>query len=156
MKGYAKQIKDALDDERRGRAPQRRLPRNHSPDSPEVQDGLVRLGSVGRTLIIQSMRVAIDARKLHDFGIGTYIRNLLRQLARIDRDTEYVLLCARAGHAASPRSSGRTSAAVLEPSPNYSLARTDPRAAGCCAREAGRLPRAALRAAAARPRAARS
>ena len=27
------------------------------------------------------MRIAIDARKLHDFGIGTYIRNLLRQLA---------------------------------------------------------------------------
>ena len=39
------------------------------------------------------MRVAIDTRKIHDFGIGTYIRNLLRQLARIDRDTEYVLLC---------------------------------------------------------------
>ena len=34
------------------------------------------------------MRVAIDARKLHDFGIGTYIRNLLRQLARIDRQGE--------------------------------------------------------------------
>ena len=39
------------------------------------------------------MRIGIDARKLHDFGIGTYIRNLLRQLARIDRQTEYVLLC---------------------------------------------------------------
>ena len=42
------------------------------------------------------MRVAIDTRKIHDFGIGTYIRNLLRQLARIDRDTEYVLLCREA------------------------------------------------------------
>ena len=39
------------------------------------------------------MRVAIDARKLHDFGIGTYIRNLLRHLARIDTTNEYVLLC---------------------------------------------------------------
>ncbi len=38
------------------------------------------------------MRIGIDARKLHDFGIGTYIRNLLRQLARLDRDTEFVLL----------------------------------------------------------------
>ena len=38
------------------------------------------------------MRVAIDIRKLRDYGIGTYLRNLLRQLARIDRDTEYVLL----------------------------------------------------------------
>jgi glycosyltransferase involved in cell wall biosynthesis len=39
------------------------------------------------------MRVAIDARKLHDFGIGTYIRNILRQLARLDPHTEYVLIC---------------------------------------------------------------
>ena len=39
------------------------------------------------------MRIGIDARKLHDFGIGTYIRNLLRQLARMDRQTEFVLLC---------------------------------------------------------------
>ncbi len=39
------------------------------------------------------MRIGIDARKLHDFGIGTYIRNLLRQLARIDRETEFVVLC---------------------------------------------------------------
>src|SRR5215210_7638340 len=37
------------------------------------------------------MRIAIDARKLRDYGIGTYVRNLLRNLARIDRSTEYVL-----------------------------------------------------------------
>ena len=39
------------------------------------------------------MRVAIDIRKLHDFGIGTYIRNLLRHLARLDRENEYILFC---------------------------------------------------------------
>ena len=39
------------------------------------------------------MRIAIDVRKLHDFGVGTYVRNLLRQLARMDRQTEYVLFC---------------------------------------------------------------
>jgi glycosyltransferase involved in cell wall biosynthesis len=39
------------------------------------------------------VRIGIDARKLHDFGIGTYIRNLLRQLARLDRQTEFVVLC---------------------------------------------------------------
>ena len=33
------------------------------------------------------MRIAIDARKLHDFGIGTYIRNLLVGLARLDKHT---------------------------------------------------------------------
>jgi glycosyltransferase involved in cell wall biosynthesis len=39
------------------------------------------------------MRIAIDARKLRDFGIGTYIRNVLIELARLDHSTEYVLLC---------------------------------------------------------------
>jgi glycosyltransferase involved in cell wall biosynthesis len=39
------------------------------------------------------VRVAIDARKLHDYGIGTYVRNLLGELARHDGDHRYVLLC---------------------------------------------------------------
>lgn len=39
------------------------------------------------------MRIAIDARKLHDYGIGTYVRNLLKHLSRIDRETDYILLC---------------------------------------------------------------
>jgi glycosyltransferase involved in cell wall biosynthesis len=39
------------------------------------------------------VRIAIDARKLHDFGIGTYVQNLLRQLARLDAESEYVLFC---------------------------------------------------------------
>jgi glycosyltransferase involved in cell wall biosynthesis len=39
------------------------------------------------------VRIAIDARKLRDYGIGTYVRNVLRHLARIDQDTDYVLLC---------------------------------------------------------------
>jgi glycosyltransferase involved in cell wall biosynthesis len=66
------------------------------------------------------MRVAIDARKLHDFGIGTYTRNLLRHLARIDRDSEYVLLCHQPdlGIGAQLGPNFRT---VLEPSPNYSI-----------------------------------
>ena len=42
------------------------------------------------------MRIAIDARKLHDYGIGTYVRNLLRELARQDGDDQYILLCRRA------------------------------------------------------------
>ena len=39
------------------------------------------------------VRIAIDARKLHDFGIGTYVQNLLRHLARLDAESEYVLFC---------------------------------------------------------------
>ena len=42
------------------------------------------------------MRIAIDARKLRDYGIGTYIRNLLRHLARLDPATEFVVICREA------------------------------------------------------------
>ncbi len=42
------------------------------------------------------MRVGIDARKLHDYGIGTYVRNLVNELARQHDDAEYSLLCAPA------------------------------------------------------------
>ncbi len=38
-------------------------------------------------------RVALDGRKLRDFGIGTYIRNILVELHRLDAETEYVVLC---------------------------------------------------------------
>jgi glycosyltransferase involved in cell wall biosynthesis len=65
------------------------------------------------------MRVAIDARKLHDFGIGTYIRNLLRQLARQDRQTEFVLLSAEADRDVAS-TLGPNFRTVVEPSPNYS------------------------------------
>src|SRR4029450_7017703 len=66
------------------------------------------------------MRAAIDARKLHDFGIGTYIRNLLRHLARTDHSSEYVLLCGEADLGVAAQL-GPNFRAVLEPSPNYSL-----------------------------------
>src|SRR3954454_3170856 len=66
------------------------------------------------------MRVAIDARKLHDFGIGTYIRNLLKQLARLDHDTEYVLLTRQEDLPVAAQL-GPNFRSVLEPSPNYSI-----------------------------------
>ncbi len=66
------------------------------------------------------MRVAIDARKLHDFGIGTYIRNLLRHLSRIDELNEYVLLCHEPDLGVAEQL-GPNFRTVLEPSPNYSL-----------------------------------
>ena len=67
------------------------------------------------------MRIGIDARKLHDFGIGTYIRNLLRQLARIDRNTEFVILC-RPADSQTVGALGTNFRAVIETSRNYSLA----------------------------------
>jgi glycosyltransferase involved in cell wall biosynthesis len=38
------------------------------------------------------MRIAIDIRKINEFGIGTYIWNLVRNLAAIDQQNEYVLI----------------------------------------------------------------
>src|SRR5262245_13362783 len=70
--------------------------------------------------MIRRVRIGIDARKLHDFGIGTYIRNLLRQLARLDRETEFVVL-ARPSDCAGIASLGQNFRAVPETAPNYSL-----------------------------------
>src|ERR1700730_11833082 len=38
------------------------------------------------------MRVAIDVRRAGDFGIGTYIRNIVNQFARSNDGTEYLLI----------------------------------------------------------------
>src|SRR5216684_6183350 len=38
------------------------------------------------------MRVAIDIRRAGDFGIGTYIRNIINQFARTSDGTEYLLI----------------------------------------------------------------
>jgi glycosyltransferase involved in cell wall biosynthesis len=37
------------------------------------------------------MRIAIDIRKINEFGVGTYIWNLVRNLAAIDLQNEYLL-----------------------------------------------------------------
>src|SRR2546425_9073252 len=39
-----------------------------------------------------SMRIAIDIRKINEFGVGTYIWNLIRNLAEIDVQNEYLLI----------------------------------------------------------------
>lgn len=67
------------------------------------------------------MRIGIDARKLHDFGIGTYIRNLLRQLARLDHNTEFVLL-SRPQDRATLAELGENFRTVAETADNYSFA----------------------------------
>ena len=65
------------------------------------------------------MRIAIDARKLRDYGIGTYVRNLLRHLSRIDSKTEYVLFC-RAEDCGVVEELGENFRAVPEPARPYS------------------------------------
>jgi glycosyltransferase involved in cell wall biosynthesis len=41
------------------------------------------------------LKIAIDVRKWRDYGIGTYVRNLVRHLAQFDRETTYFLFCER-------------------------------------------------------------
>jgi glycosyltransferase involved in cell wall biosynthesis len=67
------------------------------------------------------VRIAIDARKYRDFGIGTYIRNLVAQLARIDRTTEYVLFCQPQDEAVLAEMAPNFRA-VVETAPPYSVA----------------------------------
>jgi len=38
------------------------------------------------------VRIAFDIRRLYDFGVATYIRNVLRALGRLDHKNEYFLL----------------------------------------------------------------
>ena len=38
------------------------------------------------------MRVAIDIRRITEFGVGTYTRNVVRALARLDRTNHYFLI----------------------------------------------------------------
>ena len=66
------------------------------------------------------MRIAIDARKLRDYGIGTYVRNLLRELARIDTTTDYSVLC-REQDCSLIREIGANFRAVKEKAGAYSV-----------------------------------
>lgn len=66
------------------------------------------------------MRIAIDVRKLHDFGIGTYVRNLVHSLSRLDGDTEFVLLCQRRD-CESLEQLGPNFKPIPEPSSGYSV-----------------------------------
>jgi len=38
------------------------------------------------------VKIAIDIRRMNEFGVGTYTRNIVRALARLDHENEYLLL----------------------------------------------------------------
>ena len=65
-------------------------------------------------------RIAIDARKWRDYGIGTYVRNLVRHLARIDRENTYFVLCDPLEEA-SLRLVGENFVPIVESSKGYTL-----------------------------------
>src|SRR5215475_5128860 len=39
-----------------------------------------------------ALHIVIDARRIRDFGIGTYIRSLVHALSRIDNQSRYTLV----------------------------------------------------------------
>ncbi|MGB8733239.1 MAG: hypothetical protein WCC99_18465 [Candidatus Sulfotelmatobacter sp.] len=39
-----------------------------------------------------SVKIAIDIRRMTEFGVGTYIRNVVRTLERLDHETTYLLI----------------------------------------------------------------
>src|SRR5580698_2182385 len=41
---------------------------------------------------MHSVKIALDIRRMTEFGVGTYIRNVVRTLGRIDRETTYFLI----------------------------------------------------------------
>ena len=65
--------------------------------------------------------IAIDARKLADFGIGTYLRGLLEALARLDTESRYLLLAPRDAPATSSPTCPPTSPGSKRTPPGYSL-----------------------------------
>jgi glycosyltransferase involved in cell wall biosynthesis len=50
------------------------------------------IGSRLTSLYTGAVRIAIDTRRIRDFGVGTYIRNVVRTLGRIDRQNQYLLI----------------------------------------------------------------
>jgi glycosyltransferase involved in cell wall biosynthesis len=64
--------------------------------------------------------IAIDARKLGDFGIGTYIRNLIASLGELDQENRYVLFVGQQGIQELP-DLPENFRAVVERSPSYSV-----------------------------------
>ena len=63
--------------------------------------------------------IAIDARKLNDFGIGTYIRNLIAGLGEIDQENQYFLFVGQQG-SQELEELPENFRLVIERSPSYS------------------------------------
>src|SRR2546425_1060826 len=70
------------------------------------------------------MKIAIDARKWRDYGIGTYVRNVVGHLAHLDRETTYFLFCQRSDES-TLRDLAENFVPVVEDSAGYSLQEHD-------------------------------
>jgi alpha-1,3-rhamnosyl/mannosyltransferase len=65
------------------------------------------------------VRIAIDARKIADYGIGTYIRGLLHGLSQLPHDDEYVVLAPLSANELLPRD--ERFGLLREEAPHYSI-----------------------------------
>ncbi len=63
------------------------------PQSPDEAGDRVNaaFALLGR-FTLESVRIAIDIRRINEFGVGTYTRNAIRTLARLDHENEYFLI----------------------------------------------------------------
>ncbi len=66
------------------------------------------------------MRIAIDVRKINDFGIGTYLRNILRYLPTTRDGHEYHLICRNKDEQLLAGFSDRFNLSFVS-APNYSI-----------------------------------
>lgn len=67
------------------------------------------------------MKIGIDARKICDFGIGAYIRNLIRYIPEYDTEHEYIIFHYPGEEEHIPPTGGAQFTCVPERSPKYSL-----------------------------------
>ena len=58
------------------------------PAEPAAENCL----SIGSKEGISAVRIAIDIRQMSDYGVATYTRNVVRNLARMDHVNEYFLI----------------------------------------------------------------
>jgi len=65
-------------------------------------------------------KIGIDIRKLRDYGIGTYIENLINQFSRLDSENQYILFCRPQDRENLPPLRGNFHP-VVDRSTNYSL-----------------------------------
>ncbi len=66
------------------------------------------------------MKIGIDARKIRDFGIGTYIENLIRAIPKFDTTNDYVIFHYPQDKDYIPRT-GSKIRLVSDTSPKYSI-----------------------------------
>ena len=69
---------------------------------------------------MQPLRIVIDVRHIKDFGIGTYIRNLVKALGELDQREPLPACRQRRGHPGLRRTCRRTSRRVVYHEPKQS------------------------------------